>query len=179
MLIWDTQRSACLTLVVGDDFNAATLHDTDTGVGGSKIDTNDGAGDSIAVVLEGLLVLGVCGLSQHQPADEDEDKVESDRPCRALAGVPRASRHCVYVGCVVKPHRDWSGFNAFGGGMRASLSGSSQCGVERGKNDSGYRVKKKQRQRRITVDVRLRMEEERGGVDGQRYMAAGAPTISK
>jgi hypothetical protein len=70
-----------LTLVVGDDLDLSVLHDTDTGVGGSKINTDYGAGDSIAVIRDGLLVLGVCCLSQHQTADEDEEKVEGNGPC--------------------------------------------------------------------------------------------------
>lgn len=90
-----------LTLVVGDDFYLSILHNTNTRVCGAKIDTNDGAGDSITVLLEGLLVLGVCCLSQHESADEDEEKIEGDRPCRALAGAPRASRHGWNVWCAV------------------------------------------------------------------------------
>ena len=62
-------------MVVGDDFYLSVLHDADTRVCGSKIDTNDGAGDSIAVLLEGFLLLGMCCLSQHQTANEDEEKV--------------------------------------------------------------------------------------------------------
>ncbi|KAF1748048.1 hypothetical protein GCK72_024515 [Caenorhabditis remanei] len=40
-----------LTLVVGNDFNTSVLVDSDTGVGGSEIDTNDGS-------ILGLLLLG-------------------------------------------------------------------------------------------------------------------------
>ena len=66
-----------LTLVVGNDFDIAVLHDTNARVRGSQIDTNDGAGDRL-VVLCGFGVVGVCCLSQHQTADEDEEKVKGD-----------------------------------------------------------------------------------------------------
>lgn len=72
---------ASRTLIVDHDLNLSVLHDTHTGVGSSQIDTDDGAGDGIGVVLDGLLFFGVCGLSQHQSADEDEDEVHGDRPC--------------------------------------------------------------------------------------------------
>ena len=83
MSVWMCEMDAACkrTLVVGDDLNLSVLHNTDTRVCGSQIDTNDGAGDSIAVVLDGFLVLGVCCLSQHQTANEDEEKVEGDGPC--------------------------------------------------------------------------------------------------
>jgi hypothetical protein len=68
-------------LVVGDDLNLSVLHNTDTRVGGSQVNTDNGAGDSIAVLLDGFLVLGMCCLSQHQTADKDEEKVEGDGPC--------------------------------------------------------------------------------------------------
>lgn len=77
-----------LTLVVGDDFNLAVLHDTNARVRGSQIDTNNGAGDGIAVILCGFIVLGMCCLSQHQTADKDEEKVEGNGPCRAPARIP-------------------------------------------------------------------------------------------
>lgn len=80
MGVWDG-RACRLTLVVGDDLNLSVLHDTDTRVSGSKIDTDDGAGDTIGVLLDGLLVLGVCCLSQHQTADKDEEEVEGNGPC--------------------------------------------------------------------------------------------------
>lgn len=69
---------AGLTLVVGDDFDMSVLHDTHARVRGSQIDTNDGAGDGVgvALVLDGFL--GVCCLSQHQTADEDQEKVKGD-----------------------------------------------------------------------------------------------------
>lgn len=65
-------RPSPLTLVVGDDLDVAVLHDTDTRVCGSQINTNNGARDSIAVLL-GRVLLGVCCLGQHQTADEDKE----------------------------------------------------------------------------------------------------------
>ncbi len=67
-----------LTLIVDHDFNLSIFHDAHTRVGGSKIDTNDRACDSIAVLLEGLLVLSACCLCQHQAADKDEEEVEGN-----------------------------------------------------------------------------------------------------
>lgn len=76
-----------LTLVVCDNLNLSILHDSDTGVGCSQIDTDDRARDSIAVFLD-WLILSMCCLGQHQAANQDEEKVKGDGPCRALAGAP-------------------------------------------------------------------------------------------
>lgn len=82
------KSSGKLTLVVDHDLNLAVLHDTNTRVGCSKIDTNDGSGDSVAIVGEGLLVFSASCLRQHQASDENHEKVESNAPCGALAGAP-------------------------------------------------------------------------------------------
>lgn len=110
-----------LTLVVCDDLNFAVLHDTDAGVRRSQIDADDGAGDAVVVLGDGLLVLSVDGLCQHQAADKDHEKVKSDRPCRALAGAPRASRHCV---CVV-----WSLYKTGGASNGKNKCGRNSLGV--------------------------------------------------
>jgi hypothetical protein len=77
-----------LTLVVDHNFNLSVLHDANTRVCRAQIDTDDGARHSVAVFLDGLLVLGMCRLREHQAADEDEEQVEGDAPCRALARAP-------------------------------------------------------------------------------------------
>lgn len=83
------RSSGKLTLVVDHDLNLAVLHNTNTRVGCSKIDTNDGSGDSIAVLVgDGLLVFSASCLRQHQAGDEDHEEVEGNAPCGALAGAP-------------------------------------------------------------------------------------------
>jgi hypothetical protein len=82
-------------LVVDHDLNLSVLHDADTRVGRAQIDTDDGAGDRVGVLLDGLLVLGHGRLGQHQRAEEDDEEVHGDGPCRALARGPRAACHCV------------------------------------------------------------------------------------
>jgi hypothetical protein len=67
-----------LTLIVDHDLDFSVLHDTDTRVSGSEIDTNNGAGDRVGVVLERLLALSVGRLRQHQAADEDHEEVEGN-----------------------------------------------------------------------------------------------------
>ena len=97
------ESSGELTLVVDHDLDLSVLHDTNTRVGCSKIDTNDGAGDSVAVLGEGLLVLSASCLREHQASDKDHEKVESNAPCGALAGAPQAARHCGCAVCVSEP----------------------------------------------------------------------------
>jgi hypothetical protein len=84
----NTSMSSKRTLVVDHNLDLSALHDTNTRVGCSKIDTNNGSSDSIAIVLEGCLLLSVSCLSQHQASDKNHEKVESNAPCGALAGAP-------------------------------------------------------------------------------------------
>lgn len=89
-----------LTLVVDHDLNLAVLHDTNTRVGGAEIDTNDRASDAVGlVVLDGNLVVSAGCPRHHQTADEDEEKVKGDGPCRATVRAPRSPGHCGVV-CV-------------------------------------------------------------------------------
>ena len=84
-----------LTLVVDHDLNLAILHDTNTRVGSAQIDTNDGSRDAVGVVvLDGDLVLSAGCPRHHQTANEDEEKVEGDGPCRTTVRAPRSPRHC-------------------------------------------------------------------------------------
>ena len=84
-----------VTLVVDHDLNLSVLHNADTRVGGTQIDTNDGTGDTRGlVVLERGLVLSAGCPRHHQTADKDEEEVEGDGPCRAALGAPRWPRHC-------------------------------------------------------------------------------------
>jgi hypothetical protein len=80
----DIRRSDTVTLVVDEDIDVSTLHDTNTGVRGSQIDTNDGALD--------LSLLRVRRASEEgHGGDEGEEEIEEGRP-----GKPgRRSRVCV------------------------------------------------------------------------------------
>ena len=49
----DVGGSDSVTLVVGDDFDAAVFVDTDAGVGGSEVNTDDGADFGFFVVFLG------------------------------------------------------------------------------------------------------------------------------
>jgi hypothetical protein len=73
-----------LTLVVDHDLDLSALHDTNARVGCSQINTDDGARDGVVAGRR----LGLCGLCQHQTANEDEKKVERDAPGRAPGGAP-------------------------------------------------------------------------------------------
>ena len=91
----DPGGSDTVTLVVDHDLNLSVLHNADTRVGGTQIDTDDGAGDTRGlVVLDRGLVLSAGGLRHHETGDEDEEKIEGDGPCRAALGAPRWPRHC-------------------------------------------------------------------------------------
>lgn len=60
-----------VTLIIDEDFDFAALHDTDTRVGGSKIDTDDWASD--LGVLDWDLVLSLDALShEHHWREKDE-----------------------------------------------------------------------------------------------------------
>jgi hypothetical protein len=129
-----------LTLVVDNDLNLAVLHDTHARVGGSKIDSNNGALDLGRLIgLDGLLVISLGWGCQHQAGDENKKKVQSDAPCRALARRP--PRHCEDVLC--GNDEDC---------RRAPLSKSlSLCGGA--KRSPGYQVRK--RRNKLLVGLEL------------------------
>ena len=163
-----------LTLVVCDNLNLAALHDTNAGVGSSQIDTNDRAHDGLGVIFERLLVLLCVGrLGQHQAANEDEEKVESNRPCRPLAGAPRASRHYVCEVVVFKrlkwPRMAGAGCGRHSLGARCAVEGRKEKPrvSSRGKAEGGPAVEGK-----VIVE-----EGRKRAVEGWRYMETSPQTI--
>jgi hypothetical protein len=107
----DPRRCYSVTLIVDEDFDwrelgsgrygrdkwshtFAILHDTDTRVSGTQIDTNDGTKCcGIILFLESFLVIGADGGEKERCA-EDEEKIEEGLPCEASASSPRTRSHC-------------------------------------------------------------------------------------
>lgn len=68
----DVRRSDTVTLVVDENFDLAALHDTNTRVGGSKIDADDGARNGLVTLLcSGASAEEHHGRKKHQEEVED------------------------------------------------------------------------------------------------------------
>lgn len=68
----DVGGSDTVTLVVDQNFDLSALHDTNTRVGSSKIDTDDGARDGL---FAALLSSGI-GAKEHHRRKEHQKEVE-------------------------------------------------------------------------------------------------------
>ena len=68
----DVRRSDTVTLVVDENLDLSALHDTDTRVGGSKINTDNGAGDGF---FAALLCSGI-GAKEHHGREEHQEEVK-------------------------------------------------------------------------------------------------------
>ena len=87
----DIRWSDTVTLVVDEDFDLSALHDTDTGVGGTQINTDDWT--SNGGVLERSLVLSLgWSTEENHWSDENEEKVQDSRP-RKAGLCPRVTSH--------------------------------------------------------------------------------------
>lgn len=75
----DIRGSDTVTLVVDENLDLSAFHDTDTRVGGSQIDTNDGTGDGF---LAALLCSGI-GAKEHHGRNEHQEEVEDGGPRKA------------------------------------------------------------------------------------------------
>jgi hypothetical protein len=69
----DVRGSDTVTLVVDENLDLSALHDTDTRVGGSQIDTDDGTRDCLvaAVLCAGIGAKEHHGRKKHQEEVED------------------------------------------------------------------------------------------------------------
>ena len=71
----DVRGSDTVTLVVDENLDLSALHDTDTRVGGSQVNTDDWASD--ARVLERSLIFGLgWSTEENHWSDENEEKVK-------------------------------------------------------------------------------------------------------
>lgn len=68
----DVRGSDTVTLVVDKNLDLSALHDTDTRVGGSQIDTDDRARDGF---FAALLCSGI-GAKEHHGRNEHQEEVE-------------------------------------------------------------------------------------------------------
>lgn len=68
----DVRGSNTVTLVVDENLDLSALHDTDTRVGGSKIDTDDRARNGL---LAALLCSGI-GAKEHHRRKKHQEEVE-------------------------------------------------------------------------------------------------------
>jgi len=78
----DVRWSDTVTLVVDQDFDLSALHDTDTRVGGSQIDTDDWASDGR--VLERSLILSFgWSTEENHRSDENKKEIKDSGPRKA------------------------------------------------------------------------------------------------
>jgi hypothetical protein len=68
----DIRGGDTVTLVVDENLDLSALHDTDTRVGGSEIDTDDGARDGFVAAL---LCSGI-GAKEHHGRKKHQEEVE-------------------------------------------------------------------------------------------------------
>lgn len=68
----DVGRSDTVTLVVDENLDLSALHDTNTRVGSSKIDTDDGTGNGLFAAVLGSGI----GAEEHHRRKEHQKEVE-------------------------------------------------------------------------------------------------------